>query len=309
MSDLVVIFRTQSDVEASIVRGLLETHGIPAVIASDVPHNVFPLSVSELGEVRLSVRESDAEEARRIIDGHRTEAGADVPIRREFEALQAAIGYRFRDRGLLEHAMTHTSRANEDVTGGVVDNESLEFLGDAVLGFVIADRLFREFPDWDEGEKSKTKASMVSTFALAKQAERLHLGDHLLLGRGEEKTGGRRKQALLADTYEALIAAVYLDGGIEAARAFLAREFDALVDAARRGGGAGQDYKSGLQELVQARSQPLPEYRLVGTFGPDHEKRFEVEVLVAGEPLAKASGPSKKEAEQEAARLALSRFQ
>jgi ribonuclease-3 len=296
-------------VEASIVRGLLETHGIPAVVASDVPHNVFPLSVSDLGEVRLSVRESDADEARRVIDGHRTESGAGVPIRLEFETLQAAIGYRFRDRGLLEHAMTHTSRANEDVTGGVVDNESLEFLGDAVLGFVIADTLFRECPGWDEGEKSKTKASMVSTFALAKQAERLQLGDHLLLGRGEEKTGGRRKQALLADTYEALIAAVYLDGGIDAARAFITREFGALVDAARRDGGAGQDYKSGLQELVQARSQPLPEYRLVGTFGPDHEKRFEVEVLVAGESLAKASGPSKKEAEQEAARLALSRFQ
>ena len=311
MAELVVIFRTQSDIEASIVRGLLEAHGIPSVVASDVPHNVFPLNVAELGEVRVSVRQEDAEEARHVIEGHRTEAGATpvVPIKREFEGLQKAIGYRFRDRGLLEHAMTHTSRANEDVTGGVVDNESLEFLGDAVLGFVIADTLFREFPEWDEGEKSKTKASMVSTFALAKQAERLHLGDHLLLGRGEEKTGGRRKQALLADTYEALIAAIYLDGGVEAARAFIKREFTPLVDVARRHGVSGHDYKSGLQELVQARSQPLPEYRLVGTFGPDHEKRFEVEVLVGGESLARASGPSKKEAEQEAARLALSRFQ
>jgi ribonuclease-3 len=311
VADLVVIFRTQSDVEASIVRGLLEAHGIPSVVASDVPHNVFPLNVAELGEVRVSVRTEDAEEARHVIEGHRTESDATpvVPIKQEFDALQRAIGYRFRDRGLLEHAMTHTSRANEDVTGGVVDNESMEFLGDAVLGFVIADTLFREFPDWDEGEKSKTKASMVSTFALAKQAERLHLGDHLLLGRGEEKTGGRRKQALLADSYEALIAAIYLDGGIDAARAFITREFHSLIADARRHGVAGQDYKSGLQELVQARSQPLPEYRLVGTFGPDHDKRFEVEVLVAGEPLARASGPSKKEAEQEAARLALSRFQ
>jgi len=311
MADLVVIFRTQSDVEASIVRGLLEAHGIPSVVASDVPHNVFPLNVAELGEVRVSVRSEDAEDARHIIDGHRTETGSTpvVPIKQEFDALQKAIGYKFRDSGLLEHAMTHTSRANEDVTGGVVDNESLEFLGDAVLGFVIADTLFREFPEWDEGEKSKTKASMVSTFALAKQAKRLHLGDHLLLGRGEEKTGGRRKQALLADTYEALIAAIYLDGGVDAAREFIKREFGRLVAEARRNGVAGQDYKSGLQELVQARSQPLPEYRLVGTFGPDHDKRFEVEVLVAGEPLARASGPSKKEAEQEAARLALSRFQ
>ena len=309
MSDLVVIFRTQSDVEASIVRGLLEANGILSVAASGVAQ--FPLSVTDLGEVRLSVRAEDAEEARRVIDGHR--AGADqpppVPLHKEFESLQTAIGYRFRDRGLLEHAMTHTSRANEDITGGVFDNESLEFLGDAVLGFVIADMLFSECPEWDEGEKSKTKASMVSTFALARQAERLHLGDHLLLGRGEEKTGGRRKQALLADTYEAVIAAVYLDGGIDAARAFIRREFHALLEAARRHGAGGQDYKSGLQEVVQARSQPLPEYRLIGTFGPDHEKRFEVEVLVAGEPLARASGPSKKEAEQEAARIALSRFQ
>ena len=309
MSDLVVIFRTQSDVEASIVRGLLEANGILSVAASGVAQ--FPLSVTDLGEVRLSVRAEDADEARRVIDGHR--AGADqpppVPLHKEFESLQTAIGYRFRDRGLLEHAMTHTSRANEDITGGVFDNESLEFLGDAVLGFVIADMLFRECPEWDEGEKSKTKASMVSTFALARQAERLHLGDHLLLGRGEEKTGGRRKQALLADTYEAVIAAVYLDGGIDAARAFIRREFHALLEAARRHGAGGQDYKSGLQEVVQARSQPLPEYRLIGTFGPDHEKRFEVEVLVAGEPLARASGPSKKEAEQEAARIALSRFQ
>jgi len=311
MSELVVIFRTNSDIEASIVRGLLEANGIPSIAGSDVPHTVFPLAVSDLGEVRLSVRAADAEEARRIIEGHRTEGtrAAVVPLRHEFDALQSAVGYRFRDQGLLEHAMTHTSRANEDVTGGVFDNESLEFLGDAVLGFVVADTLFREFPEWDEGEKSKTKASMVSTFALAKQAERLHLGDHLLLGRGEEKTGGRRKQALLADTYEALIAAIYLDGGIDAARAFIRREFDGLIADARRHGIAGQDYKSGLQELVQARSQPLPEYRLIGTFGPDHEKRFEVEVLVGGEPLARASGPSKKEAEQEAARLALNRFQ
>jgi ribonuclease-3 len=264
--------------------------------------------VDGLGAVRLAVHSEEADEARRIIESHRTEvrSGEVVRLRDEFEPLQQAIHYRFRDRGLLEHAMTHTSRANEDITGGVVDNESLEFLGDAVLGFLIADTLFREFPDWDEGEKSKTKASMVSTFALAKQAERLRLGDHLLLGRGEEKTGGRRKQALLADGYEALIAAIYLDGGIEAARGFIKREFHPLIDVARRlGAGGQQDYKSGLQELVQARSQPLPEYRLLGTFGPDHEKRFEVEVVVGGETLARASGPSKKEAEQEAARMAL----
>src|SRR5262249_28104593 len=150
-----------SDIEASIVRGLLEANGIPSVAGSRVSQ--YPLAVTDLGEVRLSVRAEDAEDARRIIEGHSQQSGQrpDVPISQEFESLEAAIGYRFRDRGLLEHAMTHTSRANEDVTGGVVDNESMEFLGDAVLGFIIADTLFREFPDWDEGEKSKTKASMV----------------------------------------------------------------------------------------------------------------------------------------------------
>jgi ribonuclease-3 len=308
--DLFVIFRTQSDVEASIVRGLLEANGVPSVITSDVPHNIFPLTVNGLGEVRISVREEDADEARRIIDGHRTElsSGQLVRLRDEFETLQAAIAYRFRDRGLLEHAMTHTSRANEDVSGGVADNESLEFLGDAVLGFIVADLLFREFPDCDEGEKSKMKAMLVSTATLARVAERLGLGDHLLLGRGEEKTGGRRKQALLADGCEALIAAMYLDGGIEQSRAFIVRELGGFIDDLRRDGVSAQDYKSTLQELVQGRNRPLPEYRVVGAAGPDHQKLFDVEVLVAGEPLARATGPSKKEAEQEAARLALSRL-
>src|SRR5262245_42401056 len=269
--------------------------------------SVFPLSVDSQSDVRLAVCEQDADEARRIIESHRTELknGEVVRLRDEFESLQRAIQYRFRDRGLLEHAMTHTSRANEDISGGVHDNESMEFLGDALLGFVVADMLFREFPGFDEGEKSKTKAALVSTTTLARQAERLHLGEHLLLGRGEEKTGGRRKQALLADGYEALIAAIYLDGGIEQARAFITREFSPLVAAVHRHGVAGQDYKSALQELLQARDLPLPDYRLVGTIGPDHQKQFEVEVVVNGEPLAHATGPSKKEAEQEAARAAL----
>jgi ribonuclease-3 len=192
------------------------------------------------------------DEARRIIDSHRTElaTGKVVRIRDEFDALQQAIDYRFRDRGLLEHAMTHTSRANEDVSGGVSDNESLEFLGDAVLGFVVADVLFHAFPQYNEGQKSKIKAAMVSTTTLARQAERLALGEHLLLGRGEEKTGGRRKQALLADGYEALIAAVYLDGGVEQARAFITREFAPLIDEIRRNGIVGGDHKSALQEYL-----------------------------------------------------------
>jgi ribonuclease-3 len=308
---LVVVFRAPSPIEAQVVRSLLDAHGIVSVISSDLPHSIFPLSVDGLGEVRLAVHAAEADEARRIIESHRIERrnGEVVRLRDEFESLQHAIGYRFRDRGLLEHAMTHTSRANEDVSGGVLDNESLEFLGDAVLGFVVADLLFREFPAYDEGQKSKLKASLVSTATLARQAERLGIGDHLLLGRGEEKSGGRRKQALLADGYEALIAAIYLDGGIDQARAFIGREFADAIGAARRDGVAGpQDYKSTLKELLQARELPLPEYRLVATVGPDHRKQFHVEVAVRGEAVADAVGTSKKEAEQEAARAALEKL-
>jgi len=310
VSDFVIIFASRSPIEADVVRGLLEANGVMPIVSTGLPRSVFPFTVSDLGEVRLSVHPDEAEEARRIIEGHRTElqTGQVIRLRDEFEGLQRAIDYRFRDRGLLEHAMTHTSRANEDVSGGVVDNESLEFLGDAVLGFVIADMLFRDFPAYNEGQKSKVKASLVSTTTLGRQAERLSLGDHLLLGRGEEKTGGRRKLALLADGYEALIAAIYLDGGIEQARAFIAREFGAQLADVKESGLSGQDFKSALQEYLQASDRPLPEYKLTGTMGPDHRKQFQVAVLVNGEQLAESVGPSKKEAEQEAARLALERL-
>jgi ribonuclease III len=313
LAEPVVIFRTQSDVEASIVRGLLESNGVMSIVSSPITHSVFPLNVSHLGEVRIAVHPDDAEEAKRIIESHRTELNTGQPgkvvrLRDEFEALQHAIDYRFRDRGLLEHAMTHTSRANEDVSGGVLDNESLEFLGDAILGFAIADMLFREFPEYNEGQKSKIKAALVSTGTLARQAERLELGDHLLLGRGEEKTGGRRKQALLADGYEALIAAIYLDGGMEQARGFVAREFAPLLTEVREHGVTGQDHKSALQEYLQSHDEPLPEYRLAGTVGPDHRKLFQVQVTVRGEVLADGIGPSKKEAEQDAARVAIEKL-
>jgi ribonuclease III len=310
VNDFVTIFSTHSPVEADVVRGLLEANGVMPVVSSATSRSLFPFSVSDLGEVRIAVHQDEAEDARRIIDGHRTElqTGQVIRLRDEFEPLQRGIGYRFRDRGLLEHALTHTSRANEDASGGVADNESLEFLGDAVLGFVIADMLFREFPTSSEGHKSKIKASLVSTSTLARQADRLSLGDHLLLGRGEEKTGGRRKQALLADGYEALIAAIYLDGGIEQARAFITREFGAMLHEVKDGGLAGQDFKSALQEHLQGAERPLPEYRLIGSMGPDHRKQFQVAVYVGGEALAEGVGPSKKEAEQEAARVALARL-
>jgi len=310
VSEFITIFSTRSPVEADVVRGLLEANGVMPILSSATSRSLFPFSVSALGEMRIAVHPDEADDARRIIEAHRTElqTGQVVRLRDEFDALQRSIDYRFRDRGMLEHALTHTSRANEDVSGGVADNESLEFLGDAVLGFVIADILFRDFPAFNEGQKSKVKASLVSTATLARQAERLSLGEHLLLGRGEEKTGGRRKQALLADGYEALIAAIYLDGGIEEARAFITREFSPLLAGVKEGGLAGKDFKSALQEQLQATERALPEYRLTGSMGPDHRKQFQVAVFVGGECLAEGIGPSKKEAEQEAARLALQRL-
>ena len=232
-SGLTVIFRTQSDIEANVVEALLDSHGVETLRTSGPTPGLFPFSLNPLGETQISVRDEDAADAVRIIDSHREQVGGGivVPLPQAFDALEARIGYRFRDRGLLEHALTHKSKAHEDPSGGVTDNESLEFLGDAVLGLVVADALFRAFPTYSEGQKSKIKANLVSTAALAEMAEQLGLGDHMILGRGEEKTGGRRKQALLADTCEALIAAIYLDGGLEPARAVP----DARVGARHRG--------------------------------------------------------------------------
>ena len=226
-SGLTVIFRTQSDIEANVVEALLDSHGVETLRTSGPTPGLFPFSLNPLGETAISVRSGEAIDAVRIIESHREQVGGGmvVPLPQEFDALEARVGYRFKDRGLLEHALTHKSKAHEDPSGGVADNESLEFLGDAVLGLIVAETLFRAFPTYNEGQKSKIKANLVSTASLAELAEQMGLGDHMILGRGEEKTGGRRKQALLADTCEALIAAIYLDGGLDPARDFLMREF------------------------------------------------------------------------------------
>ena len=304
-----VVFTTRSDIEASVVVALLDSHGISSFRSSGNPQAIWPMAVNSLGDIRIAVADEVAEAALSIIAGHREDVGTRVVrLRDEFEELERRVGHRFRDRGLLEHALTHKSRAAEDASGGVADNESLEFLGDAVLGLVVADLLFHTYPTSDEGQKSKIKASVVSTQALARRAEEMQLGTHLLLGRGEEKTGGRFKQALLADAYEALIAAIYLDGGLPAAAAFLERE---LSDAIEEGAGqavVGQDYKSALQERVQALGHPLPEYRVAAESGPDHRKVFTIDVVVAGEVLGSATGKAKKAAEQEAAKLALDKL-
>ena len=307
MPDLVVIFRTPSPIEADIVKGLLDTHGIDALIASDLSRTPFPMAVNEL---RILVQQDDAERAKRTIDSHRQEGGPGlvVPFGTELQPLEQRIGYRCRDRGLLEHALTHRSRVHEDASGGVFDNESMEFLGDSILGFVVAAMLFRQFPHHNEGQKSKLKASVVSAAALARLGDKIGLGEYLILGHGEEKTGGRRKSGLIADGYEALIAAIYLDGGIEPAQAFIERQFAELIEEARRTGAVAsftEDYKSALQEWLQQHDRGLPSYRLAAEIGPAHHRRFEVEVVVNGEALAMADGKSKKEAAQAAAKLAL----
>jgi ribonuclease III len=284
------------------------------MVSSGLTRAVFPVPATELGELRITVPIDYGDEARRLIEAYQRptepEGPRVVPIRQQFQPLEDRIRYRFRDRGLLEHALTHRSRAHEDITGGVADNESLEFLGDAVLGFIIAEALFRDYPDLDEGQKSKIKASLVSATTLALVGENLDLGPFLLLGRGEEKTGGRKKTALLADACEAIIAAVYLDGGMDAARELVLREVWSLrSELAQAQAGTltalTGDFKSALQELLQARERGLPEYRIVGESGPDHRKVFDVEVWVGGEVVARAEGRSKKEAEQRAAQLAL----
>ncbi|MFM8535092.1 MAG: ribonuclease III [Acidimicrobiia bacterium] len=304
---LTVIFRTASEIEANVVEALLDSHGVQTLRTSGPTPGLFQFKLNPLGEICVSVRDDEAADAIRIIDSHREQVGGGivVPLPQEFDALEARLGYAFRDRGLLEHALTHKSKAHEDPSGGVADNESLDFLGDAVLGLVVAEALFRSFPRYSEGQKSKIKANLVSTASLAEMAEHLGLGEHMILGRGEEKTGGRRKQALLADTCEALIAAIYLDGGLDPASAFLMREFASGIEDARQPEYFGRDHKSRVQERLQAQGKPLPSYRIAGEVGPDHRKLFQVDVFVGDEMIAQGAGRTKKEAEQEGAKLAL----
>ncbi len=225
------------------------------------------------------------------------------------EGLETALGHHFRQPELLERALTHRSLLPERGPGEEArSNEQLEFLGDAVLGFLVSEALVARFPDWSEGQLSKSRARLVNETALHAAAMRLDLGKHLRLGRGEEKTGGRAKPALLADAYEAIVAAIYLDAGLEAARAFLARSLlnEAIAEQAQR---LGQpDHKSALQELLQARGLPPAKYRVVEESGPDHRKTFVVEVKHAGR-TARGAGSNKKEAEQAAAQAALQQWQ
>jgi len=223
------------------------------------------------------------------------------------ENLQENLGYRFRDESLLRGALYHSSYANEHRNENIVSNERLEFLGDAVLGFVSAEFLYSRFPHAPEGELTRIRAALVREESLFEVAQALQLGECLMLGKGEESGGGRQRPSILADCTEAVFAAVYLDGGMDCARDLIHRVLlskgDITVAESRR-----RDYKTELQELVQRKPHQVLRYELVGQSGPDHAKVFTVAVLLNGEPIGEGSGHSKKEAEQASARAALEKL-
>ena len=223
------------------------------------------------------------------------------------ENLQENLGYRFRDESLLRGALYHSSYANEHRNENIVSNERLEFLGDAVLGFVSAEFLYSRFPNAPEGELTRIRAALVREESLFEVAQALQLGECLMLGKGEESGGGRQRPSILADCTEAVFAAVYLDGGMDCARDLihrvLLRKGDIAVAESRR-----RDYKTELQELVQRKPHQVLRYELVGQSGPDHAKVFTVAVLLNGAPVGEGSGHSKKEAEQSAACAAMEKL-
>jgi len=217
------------------------------------------------------------------------------------DSLYRTIKYSFKNQALYKRAFTHRSYTGQT---GEESNERLEFLGDAVLGMIVTEQLYKRFPEKDEGELTKAKSSIVSRDTLALWAENVQLGTYLRLGRGEELSGGRHRKSLLANTFEALIGAIYLDGGIVPARNLICStvltDAEKYLDYKYR-----KNFKSRLLEFVQARSWKGPDYRVVADEGPDHDKRFIVKVFINDEPLGQGDGKSKKEAEQSAAREAL----
>jgi ribonuclease III len=218
---------------------------------------------------------------------------------------QQILGYRFRDPELLSRALTHKSFTNERRESPSPNNERMEFLGDTVLGFLIGELIFRSFPNLQEGALSKIKAHLVSTATLAEKGRVLGIGRYLRMGTGEARSGGAEKLSLLADGFEALVAAIYLDGGLPAAGTFITRVFLNDIAGIDIGDLSFHDHKTALQEAAQALGLPLPDYRIVDEYGPDHEKTFVVEVFWNGQPFALARGASKREAQRKAAKEAL----
>ena len=223
--------------------------------------------------------------------------------------LERVIGYTFDDAALLRTALTHRSHSYEHAGDVNEDYERLEFLGDALLGFLAAEWLFHDDPAGAEGVLSRRRQSVVREATLASISQRLGLGESMRLGRGEERSGGRLKPALLADLFEAVLGAVYLDGGFEAAREFVVRHAGDDLRSVRGQQETADDYKTKLQERLQARLQRTPRYRIVAMSGPAHALRFEVEVLMDDDVLATGSGSNRKQAEQEAARAAVERLE
>ncbi len=219
--------------------------------------------------------------------------------------LETAIGYRFQNIQLLRSALTHSSYANERWHNSLLSNERLEFLGDSVLGMLVAEYLFRSFPNRPEGELTRMRADMVCEKTLAAAANRIGLGDHLLLGHGEEQGGGRKRNSILADAMESVIAACFLDGGLEAALKVVQQFILVEVPVTKL---HNADYKTQLQELVQQKKNQVLSYSLVGQSGPDHDKQFDVEVSLNGHVVGTGCGSSKKRAEQMAARCAIEKL-
>ena len=216
--------------------------------------------------------------------------------------LEEAIGYRFHNISLLQNALTHSSFANERWHNSLLSNERLEFLGDSILGMLVAEYLYRNFPDRPEGELTRMRADMVCEKTLSSVAARIHLGDHLMLGHGEEQGGGRSRDSILADAVESVIAACFLDGGIEAAQRFIRTFILVEVPVSQM---HNADYKTKLQELVQQKKNQVLSYTLTGESGPDHDKHFTVAVSLNGGMVGQGEGRRKKRAEQEAARAAI----
>lgn len=219
--------------------------------------------------------------------------------------LEAVIGYKFRNISLLQNALTHSSYANERWHNSLLSNERLEFLGDSVLGMLVAEYLYRNFPNRPEGELTRMRADMVCEQTLAAAANRIGLGVHLLLGHGEEQGGGRTRSSILADAMESVIAASFLDGGMEAALQIVRTFIFVEVPVTKL---HNADYKTQLQEMVQQKKNQTLAYELVGQSGPDHDKRFDVEVSLNGVVVGFGSGSSKKRAEQDAARAAIEKL-
>ena len=220
--------------------------------------------------------------------------------------LEIALGYRFQNITLLQNALTQSSYANERWHNSLLSNERLEFLGDSILGMVVAEHLYKNFPDRPEGELTRMRADMVCETSLAQVAARLNLGEHLLRGKGEERFGGRNRASILADAVESVIAASFLDGGMEAARGIIDRFVLCDVPVSKL---HNVDYKTALQELIQQKKNQVISYVLVGESGPDHDKVFTAEVRLNDAVIGTGTGSSKKRAEQDAARDALDKLQ